>query len=107
MSKEDNRMMVGVSHYVFGTLMLMTERPDLVSRGSLQKRVKKQGDTKEFWSPNVIGENFRIRRDVPAAGGTHNSPRLHWVRGFWRQQAYGMGRELRREQWIEPFVRGN
>lgn len=28
------------------------------------------------------------------------------VRGFWRNQAYGKNHELRRKQWIPPFVKG-
>lgn len=28
------------------------------------------------------------------------------VRGFWRNQAYGKNHELRRRQWIPPFVKG-
>jgi hypothetical protein len=28
------------------------------------------------------------------------------VRGFWRNQPYGTGRELRRLTWIDPFIKG-
>jgi len=29
------------------------------------------------------------------------------VRGFWRNQPHGPGRELRRQQWIEPYWKGD
>lgn len=108
MTPEDNRFMLEVVHAAFGTILLMTDRPDLVTTGSMQKRVvdKNKGKTREFWTPNVLGENYRLRREHVDQGGTHASPRFHWVRGFWREQAYGHKRELRKQQWIEPYTRG-
>ncbi len=31
---------------------------------------------------------------------------LHWVRGFWRNQACGPGLSERKHIWIRPFLRG-
>jgi hypothetical protein len=91
-------------HLLFGTFALMDARPDLVTHGSLLKRVKKADGVREFWSPNVIGEHYRIKRENGL--GSHASPRMHWVRGFWREQPYGPGFGMRRTQWIEPYLRG-
>jgi hypothetical protein len=91
-------------HLLFGTFALMDARPDLVTHGSLQKRVKKADGVREFWSPNIIGEHYRIKRED--GQGSHASPRMHWVRGFWREQPYGPGFGMRRTQWVEPYLRG-
>jgi len=95
-------------HYIFGALLIMVDRPELVSPGQLQKRVqRRQGTTsQEFWSPPILGEDYRGRSPDTDLGGTHNSPRFHWVRGFWRNQAYGPESSLRKRQWIKPFSRG-
>ena len=91
MTHADDVLGIEVAHFVFGTILLITERPDLVTSGSLQKRVpaKKDKPQREFWSPNVLGEFYRIKRDATPQGGTHASPRFHWVRGFYKEQAYG------------------
>jgi len=38
---------------------------------------------------------------------THKSPVRHWVRGFFRQQPYGPGRNSRKVIWVQPFWRGS
>jgi hypothetical protein len=99
--------MVRVAHYLFSTLLIMTDRPEMVEMGQLQKRVSKRGQFKmEFWSPNVIGGRYAVKHERGTPVSEHNSPRLHFVRGFWRQQAHGQGRTLRRTQWIELYIRG-
>lgn len=106
MNEHDYRLMVEVVHYCFGAFLLMQNRPDLITHGALQKRVAKRGETREFWTPNVLGENYRIRREAEYQGGHHASPRMHWVRGFYREQPYGPKLTLRKQVWIEPFLRG-
>lgn len=107
MSDADNRFMARVVHFVLGTLVLMLARPELVKTGELQKRVIKRGETpREYWSPSRIGEHYKLRRISEPQGGTHASPRGHWVRGFYREQPYGEKHSLRREMWIEPYWRG-
>ena len=99
--------MARVAHLVFNTLHLMLARPQLVSMGSLVKQVQnKRHSTKAFWTPNTIGTNYRLRRERQPLGGTHVSPRGHWVRGFWRDQACGPNYSEHKEIWIEPFWRG-
>jgi hypothetical protein len=94
-------------HLVFNTLQLMLARPDLVSMGSLVKQVhNKKNSFKTFWTPNMIGKDYRLmRRESEPLGGSHASPRGHWVRGFWRDQACGPNYSQHRETWIEPFSR--
>jgi hypothetical protein len=106
MTPEDNHLSAEVVHYVFSTLLLMNARPDLVTAGQRRKLVTKGGMGRDFWSPNVIGEHYRVRRESVSQGGQHASPRLHWVRGSLREQPYGPGRELRKTIWVEPYLRG-
>jgi hypothetical protein len=41
-----------------------------------------------------------------ARAGMPASPRGHWVRGFWRDQACGPEYSQHKDIWIEPFWRG-
>jgi|SRR5579872_711061 len=67
-----------VAHLVFNTLQLMLSRPELVSMGSLLKQVhNKRHSIKAFWSPNIIGKDYRVRKESQPLGGTHASPRGH------------------------------
>ena len=103
----DKQFMARAAHLVFNTLQLILAKPDLVSMGSLVKQVhNKRKSIRKFWTPNMIGEDYRLRRESPPLGGTHASPRGHWVRGFWRDQACGPNYSQHKEIWIEPFWRG-
>jgi hypothetical protein len=103
----DKHFMARVAHLVFNTLQLMLARPELVSTGSLVRQVRnKRHSMKAFWTPNTIGQDYKLRRESQPLGGTHASPRGHWVRGFWRDQACGANYTQRKETWIEPFWRG-
>lgn len=109
MKPADHELGLDVAHFIFSTLMLMTARPDLVTAPSLTRRIpaKKGTAPKEFWNPAIIGEHYKVRSQAqPPQGGSHASPRFHWVQGFWREQPYGPQRELRKTIWIEPFTRG-
>lgn len=105
MNDADNRLMIGVAHYCFGSILLMNHRPDLLTKGVMKGRQKK-GDLRELWSPNILGEHYRIKREKQAPVGTHASPRFHWVKGSYKQVAFGPKMELRKRRWIEPYTRG-
>jgi hypothetical protein len=109
LTEEDNRFMARVSHFIFGTLLMLLAKPEFVTRGGLKKRVLTKAPglpPKEFWEPNVLGLHYKIRRLYVPQGGTHQSPRLHWVRGAYKEQAYGEKRSLRKTIWVEPYLRG-
>lgn len=107
LTPEDNRFMARVVHLLFTTLILMTARPDLVTAAALESRIHKKRETpREFWSPHVIGKNYKIRRAAkPYQGGTHASPRLHPVRGYFKPKL-GARLGLVEPPWIEPYWRG-
>jgi hypothetical protein len=108
MTTEDHLTLARAINLVFSTLLLIQARPELVTMGARLKTVTKKGKSpREFWTPTIIGEHYKIRREGAARGmGEHNSPRLHWVRGHYAQQAYGPGWQQRRQIWKEPFLRG-
>ena len=89
-------------------LVILNTRPQFVEEGRCVRPQKlKHGCVKhsELWSPNLIGRCYRtIRED--RGDGTHASPRLHWRRGFVRNQPHGPNRSLRRPIWIEPVLVG-
>lgn len=91
---------------LFGLLLALTARPDLMGKAERLRAVpaKKDRPAREFWSPNVIGANYRPRV-VPGApgGGTGIKQREHWRRGHWKNQPYGPNHSLRRPKWIEPY----
>jgi hypothetical protein len=92
---------------IFNTILLMTHKPELVEGARLLKRVRKgPGQAVEYWKPHIIGRSYKLRYEHHEGTGTHASPRGHWVTGFWREQAHGPQRSLRKTQWIEPYFRG-
>jgi hypothetical protein len=98
-----------VAFYFMSTLLLLNARPKLSIGPKLLNRVHKKGnEPREFWSPHILGANYTARREG-APQGSHQSPRMHWVRGFWRNQQIGSRTVDVREHklmWIEPFLRG-
>jgi len=93
---------------IFLRLILIMEcRPELVEAEAQVVRVNKgfaKDKAKDFYEPLWIGRNYAIKRDVQDKGGTHASPRVHWRRGYLRNQPYGEGRQQRKLVWIEPVL---
>ena len=119
LTEVDSEFLEKMGVILFGTILAMNARPQLVEKGKLIKRVGKAGSeqAREFWSPNVIGARYKFKREVPRIvhgkfeqatreGGTHASPRLHWRRGHYRNQPVGPGRKERKTIWLEPCLIG-
>lgn len=119
LTEADKPFLDGIGVIVFGTLLAMNARPELVEKARLLHRVPGKGDkpAREFWLPNIIGSKYKVKREVPkiVSGkfvveqrehGTHASPRLHWRRGHYRQQSFGPQRRERKTIWIEPCLVG-
>jgi hypothetical protein len=117
LTEKDSEFVEKMGVILFGTILAMNARPQLVERGKLVKRVGKAEKAREFWSPNVIGARYKFKREVARisdgqfvtgqrATGTHASPRLHWRRGHYRNQPVGPGRKERKTIWLEPCLIG-
>jgi hypothetical protein len=105
--KEEVELSAKVNSFAVSLLMAMTARPELVENGGMiRKRSEKKGRVKpELWHPNVVGRAYRIIRSPGTeAQGTHASPRMHWRRGHFRHQKFGLGWAQTKVIWIEPVL---
>lgn len=93
---------------IFLRLILIMEcRPELVEKEAQIFKVNKgfaRDKAKDFYEPLWLGRNYCIKRDVQDKGGTYASPRVHWRKGFLRNQPHGQGRQQRKLVWIEPVL---
>lgn len=88
-------------------LLVMAARPDLVERGGIARpaTVKHGRERSALWHPNFIGRTFHVVREESATGADRPSPRMHWRRGHWRQQAVGpRGDGEHKVIWLEPIL---
>lgn len=98
-------MYIELGRIAFGILMALYARPNLLEPQRREKTiVEGNGTRKEFWTPNLIGKYFRYRKVSESSDGSHSSPRTHWRRGHFRNQAYGTGRHEHKTIWIEPVL---
>lgn len=94
-------------------IVCMTERAELVTGGGLLRPAKLRpgGRSRDaLWAPIIIGEKYRITRDVRVADASAISGgmgvRIHWRRGHWRRHAHGPALSLRKTIWVEPVLVG-
>lgn len=89
--------------WTFNTIYAMSARPEYVEGG---ERVGTHKTTRsEIWTPNVIGRKYAIKSHS-FANQSGGSVRLHWRRGHFRQQPFGIGRTQHKVIWIEPMMVG-
>jgi len=106
LSEQDKEFLDGLGVIVFGTLLALTARPELLTAAKPIRRVRKKNRPPvEWWSPVLIGKDYRLSGDKSGTG-THASPRLHWRRGHFRMQVHGPRRSFRKQIWIEPTLVG-
>lgn len=110
MEPEDERVLREAAHYLFGAIVLLLNRPDFLTRGAMRKKIPEAAGQRlrEFWSPHIMGENFKLRREgaQKPGSGAHASPRYHWVSGSWRNVHHGVNKSLSKKVWIMPYDRG-
>jgi len=103
-ANDDAEVIEKIKHILFGILLAMNVRTELIESGRSVKLHKKSG--REIWTPNFIGRTYRIVRKT-SGDGNHNSPRLHWRRGHFRSQPCGENRAARKLIWLEPMLIGS
>jgi hypothetical protein len=99
---------------ILAAFLLLSQQEHLVSTTDTPpaRAVQKRLDRKKI--PTDLGLNHTVRlvnihaRHRPPTGLPHS---VEWtkrwiVKGHWRQQAYGEGRQLRRPVYIAPFIKG-
>jgi hypothetical protein len=106
LDKVDAPFLEMVGRLVFGLLLALTARPELIGREKHLRTIPARRDkpAREFWSPLILGENYQQPQRREHQGGTHASPRWHSRRGHFRNQACGPNRTERRVIWIEPTM---
>jgi len=101
---DDSKMLRQLLALTFSLLLAITAKPSLVSRGQRHGRHKKSG--LPIWTPNVVGRGYRVRSE-PNELTTGGLKRLHWRRGHFRSQPFGVGRSDYKIIWIEPTLVGD
>lgn len=91
------------ARWVFNTIYAMSSRPEYIEGGERVGRYKQTQS--EVWTPNIIGRKYAVK-STSFPNEKKGSVRLHWRRGHFRQQAYGIGRTQHRVIWIEPMMVG-
>lgn len=122
--KDEKLFNLKVQNFAIKLMLALTARPHYIKQGTVQRPAKqKKGRTfDELWNPNLIGWDYRARRegipDNPSSDQIksaamqlevrHASPRMHWRRGHMRNQPYGPKpwneTTLKRLIWIEPVL---
>lgn len=88
--KEDAELMQFVLRTALNMLLIMDALPELVEAGHKMGIMRKGRESREMWSPNIIGKKYRfVQMSGEADKGTHASPRMHWRRGHYRRQGIG------------------
>lgn len=80
------------SNILFNLLLLMENKPEIISREGSRRVGYHKKQRCDLWSPNILGAKYRIERvglDQASERGSHASPRWHWRSGHWREQGYG------------------
>jgi hypothetical protein len=90
-------------------ILVMGCRPELIEQEDAVVKVNKgfaKDKVIDLYQPIWIGRSYSIKRDrdTQDQGGTHANRRVHWRKGFLRNQPYGQGRQQRKLIWIEPVL---
>lgn len=104
MAQSDTEFTSQMVKMCFNLFLIMGCRPELVKTGSMEKRVSKKGRDLEYWQPNVVGHQYRVKYvsdKEEGEGGLARRP--HWVRGHARNQACGPKWSQHKAIWVEPY----
>jgi hypothetical protein len=101
---EESEILETLVQTVFNLIFAMAARPEYIESGHKIGNHKKSNS--EIWTPNIIGRKYAVKKDLNCETGTHASPRMHWRRGHFRQQAFGKGLTEHKIIWIEPMLVG-
>jgi len=100
-TKQDANESALLINLVTNMMFYMDSDGASIEESQREGKSKGKGDS-GLWSPKWVGQ--RHRRDTDTIKGTHASPRTHWRRGHWRNQAIGEGRISRKRLWIKPML---
>jgi len=91
-------------------LLFMTAKPEMIEDETVirERRIKRNKIVDGLYSPRKVGFKFKLAATANLAPGEASGRKLlpGWRCGHWKDQPYGPGHSLRREQWIEPYFYG-
>lgn len=107
----DGEVAARLRQIVIQVMLAFNAKPELLERETVLRPAKKDGSGKvlrrALWQPNFIGRTYVLPRTKGDAGGAHASPRAHYRRGHFRNQAFGpRTAPSHRLLWIEPMLIG-
>lgn len=100
-----DKLKATVAATVLKTVLALSVRPELIEQASLLRSEKMRRGVIErdaLWSPIIIGRAYRILSDSQHGEGF--AKRMHWRRGHFRHQRYGLGNSSVKMIWIEPVL---
>lgn len=90
-----------------GGFWLLMAQPRMVEDTPAVVKVRKRRGGKSTKSPVRVSVRSLVRRPQGRSGDTgRKATSRWWVRGHWRQQAWGKGRKLRKPVFIQPHTAG-
>lgn len=100
---------------VMGSVWLLMTQPRVVEEAdpveTAVRRTRPAGGSRmargEKRPVRVSVRSLSPQAQVSHSGGRGEATSRWWVRGHWRQQAWGPGRELRKPLYIEPHTAGS
>lgn len=78
-SSEESLFMSDCQKLAISILLAMNARPELISNGHCSGKHKKTGT--EIWTPNVVGNGYRLPTNSVGTPGESGGMRFHWRRG--------------------------
>lgn len=91
-----------------GAVWLLMSQPRVVEESDpVEVRVRTKRNGKTVKSPVRVSVRSLVGSVAPRGQSTgRKATSRWWVRGHWRQQAWGQGRKLRKPVWIAPHTAG-
>jgi hypothetical protein len=109
MTLEQTTWNSNVMAIAFRLLLIMLARPQLITSGGLAKRVTRANKRPtEFWSPTIMGLNYKVRREPSGEPGVSTGFKqlFHYRAGHFKMQPFGVGHSQRKEIWIDDYCAG-
>lgn len=91
-----------IADWFFKILYAMHSRPEIIQTGKKLGTQKKSNIT--WYEPIVIGAKYQYKSAGNSPNVIHSTKRMHWRRGHFRQQHFGVKFSEVKTIWIEPML---
>jgi hypothetical protein len=113
----NHRLLEKLRFIALQLLLFFSQEPVSVLTDNWIRKPKTEGKH-EHLIPGLLPAQFvgdcmpKFRANPPVVMKENSEPTgktyaPHWVRGYWKRVVYGIGRTLRRRQWILPYRTGH